>query len=165
MSSSSPLVMEYVEEFQGEVVDLILHIQQVEYGIPITKEHQPDLFAIEYFYQNGNGNFWVAVLDGKVIGTIGLLDIENQQVALRKMFVHKDYRGSTYQTASLLLSKAIAWAREKSVHSIYLGTTPQFLAAHRFYEKNGFQQIEVTDLPENFSVLAVDKRFYQYLVK
>jgi N-acetylglutamate synthase-like GNAT family acetyltransferase len=162
--NNSPIVSEYTKEFQDQVVDLILQIQKQEYDIPITKEDQPDLFAIESFYQTGNGNFWVALFDGKVIGTISLLDIGNQQVALRKMFVHKDYRGATYKTASLLLKNAIDWAKVKSVHSIYLGTTPQFLAAHRFYEKNGFESIEVTDLPEHFPVLAVDKRFYKFMV-
>jgi N-acetylglutamate synthase-like GNAT family acetyltransferase len=162
--NSSPIVSEYTKEFQEQVVDLILQIQQQEYDIPITKEDQPDLFTIESFYQTGTGNFWVALFDGKVIGTISLLDIGNHQVALRKMFVHKDYRGATYKTASLLLKNAIDWATEKSVHSIYLGTTPQFLAAHRFYEKNGFESIEVTDLPQQFPVLAVDKRFYKFMV-
>ena len=55
--------------------------------------------------------------------------------------------------------------REKSaIKEVYLGTTPQFLAAHRFYEKNGFISIALKDLPEDFPVLQVDKKFYKYLV-
>ncbi len=156
-----PVVKEYDKEHQIQVVNLILHIQQKEYNIPITKDDQPDLFAIEDFYQTGNGNFWVAVYNDKVIGTISLLDIEKNQVALRKMFVDKEFRGSTFKTASLLLDSAIRWAEEKSVQAIYLGTTPEFLAAHRFYEKNGFTSIYPEELPENFPVLQVDKRFYK----
>ena len=155
-----PVIKEYQADYQNMVVEMILNIQQNEYGIPITKEDQPDLFKIEEFYQTGNGNFWVAVVDEKVVGTISLLDIGNPSVALRKMFVHEDFRGSTFGTAKLLLDNAINWAKEKSVKNIYLGTTPQFLAAHRFYEKNGFIQIEPDTLPENFPMLAVDKRFY-----
>lgn len=158
------IVKEYVNEYQAQVVDLILHIQQQEYSIQITKEDQPDLFNIKEFYQNGNGNFWVAIYDEKVVGTISLLDIGNKEVALRKMFVHKEYRGSKYKTASLLLNNAIKYAKEKSINAVYLGTTPQFLAAHRFYEKNGFTSIDPKDLPENFPVMEVDKKFYKYVV-
>ena len=158
---NSPIVKEYSIEYQAQVVDLILHIQQKEYNVQITKEDQPDLFTIEEFYQTGNGNFWVAICDDKVVGTISLLDIGNNQVALRKMFVNKEYRGSKYKTASLLLEKAIKWVNECAIKNVYLGTTPQFLAAHRFYEKNGFISVTLEDLPDNFPVLQVDKRFYK----
>ena len=161
---NSPMVKEYSNEYQAQVVDLILHIQQQEYNIQITKEDQPDLFTIEEFYQTGNGNFWVAICDDKVVGTISLLDIGNRQIALRKMFVDKEYRGAKFKTANLLLNNAINWAREKTIKEVYLGTTPQFLTAHRFYEKSGFTSISLKDLPENFPVMQVDKKFYKYLV-
>ncbi|MDV2682797.1 GNAT family N-acetyltransferase [Alkalihalophilus lindianensis] len=159
----SPNVHKYSVKNQDQVVELILQIQQEEYNIAITKEDQPDLFAIEEYYQTGNGNFWVALYDGNVVGTISLLDIGNHQVALRKMFVKKDYRGATYKTATLLLKTAVNWAKECGVKEVYLGTTPQFLAAHRFYEKNGFISIDFHDLPSNFPVLQVDKKFYKYV--
>ncbi|KOS68789.1 GNAT family acetyltransferase [Lysinibacillus contaminans] len=155
-------IKRYQKDYQEAVLNLILNIQQDEYGIAITKEDQPDLFKIEAFYQNGNGNFWVALHDGEVVGTISLVDIGNQQVALRKMFVKKTYRGKDYGTASHLLQTALEWARERNITGIYLGTVPEFLAAHRFYEKNGFEQIDRTELPENFPVVKVDKLFYQY---
>src|SRR4051794_13170968 len=98
-----PVVTEYQSKFQEQVVELILSIQQNEYDIPITKEDQPDLFSIEKFYQTQNGNFWMALVEDRVVGTISLLDIGSQQVALRKMFVHKDFRGSAFGTARMLL--------------------------------------------------------------
>ncbi|AJY75374.1 GNAT family N-acetyltransferase [Paenibacillus beijingensis] len=162
--SSAPVVKEYFDAYQAQVVDLILHIQQQEYDIPITKEDQPDLFNIERFYQTGSGNFWVAIHDDKVVGTISLLDIGHHKVALRKMFVAKEYRGPELKTAYRLLQHAIAWAKEKSVKEIYLGTTAQFLAAHRFYEKNGFASIERSELPDRFPVVHVDTVFYKYVV-
>ncbi|UNL86905.1 GNAT family N-acetyltransferase [Priestia koreensis] len=162
--NNEPIVKEYSCEYQDQVVELILTIQQTEYNIPITKDDQPDLMAIEDFYQTGNGNFWVAVYNDKVIGTISLLDIGNHQVALRKMFVAKDYRGNAFNTARMLLNHALCWAKEKSVKEVYLGTTPQFLAAHRFYEKNGFESIDSDVLPENFPIMEVDKKFYRYTV-
>ncbi|MBN9653430.1 GNAT family N-acetyltransferase [Halobacillus sp. GSS1] len=160
--SNSPIVKQYSNEYQTEVVDLILSIQQKEYNIPITKEDQPDLYTIEDFYQKGKGNFWIAVYNHKVVGTISLLDIGNNQVALRKMFVDQEFRGAKFKTAGLLLDNAIQWVKENSIKAVYLGTTPQFVAAHRFYEKNGFTSIDLKELPENFPLLQVDKKFYQY---
>ncbi|WP_077618232.1 GNAT family N-acetyltransferase [Bacillus sinesaloumensis] len=163
--NNSPIVKEYSYKNQAQVVDLILQIQQQEYNISITKDDQPDLFTIEEYYQTGNGNFWVAIYDKDVVGTISLLDIGNNQLALRKMFVNKEYRGATYKTASLLLGAAMKWAKERTIEAVFLGTTPQFVAAHRFYEKNGFIRIGLDDLPENFPVLQVDKKFYKYVLE
>jgi hypothetical protein len=61
------------------VAAVILPIQREEFGIPITLEEQPDLLDIAGFYQQGDGNFWVAVCDETVVGTIGLLDIGNRR--------------------------------------------------------------------------------------
>jgi hypothetical protein len=46
------------------------------------------------------------------------------------------------------------------VKDVYLGTTEKFLAAHRFYERNGFQQIAANELPPSFPRMALDSRFY-----
>jgi GNAT superfamily N-acetyltransferase len=61
-----------------------------------------------------------------------------------------------------LLEALRDWARARGVREIFLGTTALFLAAHRFYEKNGFELVERADLPEAFPVMAVDTRFYAY---
>lgn len=154
-------IQEFSKVYQAEIIDLILDIQQNEFNIPISKEDQPDLGDIPNFYRSGCGNFWIAVYDQQVIGTIALIDIGNNQGALRKMFVKAGYRGKIYKTAELLLSTLISWAREHNIHEIYLGTTEKFLAAHRFYEKNKFTQIAKELLPNTFPVMKVDTRFYE----
>jgi N-acetylglutamate synthase-like GNAT family acetyltransferase len=139
---------------------LIIGIQREEFQIPITLEDQPDLQEIPAFYQRGAGNFWVAVLESGVIGTVALLDLGNHQAALRKMFVHAAYRGLRHGVSARLLETLLEWARSRGVKEVYLGTTEKFLAAHRFYERNGFQQITDTELPLTFPKMAVDTRFY-----
>lgn len=155
------VIKKFTEDYKNDVIDLILDIQQNEFNIPISKEDQPDLSDIPNFYQSGNGNFWVALYNGRVVGTIALIDIENHQGALRKMFVKPDFRGSKYNTAKLLLLQVFAWAREGGIHDIYLGTTEFFLAAHRFYAKHKFVQIKKETLPDTFPIMKVDTRFYQ----
>jgi len=44
-----------------QVIELILPIQQIEFGVPITIEAQPDLLDIEGSYIRPGGGFWGAV--------------------------------------------------------------------------------------------------------
>ena len=149
----------YAEKDQEAVIRLILSIQQDEFGIPISLTDQPDLLKIPEVYQQGAGNFWVALHAGSVVGTISLIDIGSRQGALRKMFVDSAFRGSGFLTANKLLQGLLKWAAEHELEDIYLGTTEKFLAAHRFYEKNGFRRIEKQELPSSFPVMRVDTRF------
>ena len=151
----------YSPEYYQGVVKLILDIQRNEFGVPITLDQQPDLNIIPEFYQKGNGNFWVATSEKRVIGTIALIDIGNAQVALRKMFVDAAFRGRVHKTAQLLLDTAVAWVREKKCAQIFLGTIDAFQAAQRFYKKNGFIEISKTQLPEDFPAMKLDTRFYR----
>lgn len=147
-------------EFAQAAIELILPIQQQEFGIKVTLDDQPDLQNVVRFYQEKGGNFWVATYSGKVVGTIGLLNIGNQQGALRKMFVAKEYRGKMHGVAKALLDELLQWSRENGFREIFLGTTDKYLAAHRFYEKSGFARIAAEELPPSFPRMAVDSIFY-----
>jgi N-acetylglutamate synthase-like GNAT family acetyltransferase len=142
------------------VVDLVVSIQRGEFGIDITAAEQPDLHDVPGFSRGGGGEFWVAVVDGRVVGTIALLDIGNRQGALRKMFVHRDARGAAAGTASRLLETLVTFAGRAGLRELFLGTTEQFVAAHRFYHKHGFAEIDRRTLPPAFPVMHVDTRFF-----
>jgi N-acetylglutamate synthase-like GNAT family acetyltransferase len=144
------------------VIDVILPIQRDEFNFAITAEEQPDLSAIPDFYQSGAGGFWVAEQGGRLVGTIGLRDIGERQAALRKMFVAAPVRGREHGVGASLLATLLAHARDMQLREVFLGTTDRFLAAHRFYEKNGFVAIEAALLPERFPRMAVDNAFYRY---
>jgi N-acetylglutamate synthase-like GNAT family acetyltransferase len=158
------MIAEYEDKFRQSVLDLILNIQRGEFGMSITAEDQPDLADINGFYKTGKGNFWVAVQGEEVVGTIALKDIGNAQIALRKMFVAREWRGKEKGIAASLLRTALDWAKDRGVTEIFLGTTPHFLAAHKFYERNGFQEISKDKLPETFPNIKVDSKFYRFLL-
>ena len=46
-------ISEYTPDDRRAVIDLILDIQNNEFGIAITEEQQPDLQDIPSFYQHG----------------------------------------------------------------------------------------------------------------
>ena len=155
------VIQEYVINHQEELIQMILTIQQREFSIAITRDDQPDLTSIPQYYQQGIGNFWVALHGTTVVGSVGLIDIGNQQVALRKMFVNAQFRGPQYAVAKSLLAVVLEWATQKGIQTIFLGTTDKFLAAHRFYEKQGFEKVARADLPPTFPVMLVDTVFYR----
>lgn len=154
----------YKNADQQKVIDLILNIQQNEFKVPVTIKDQPDLLDVENFYQQKKGNFWVVMEEELLIGTIALIDINNNQACLRKMFVHKDWRGKEKGVGQFLLDTLIEWCRQKKINEIYLGTLDRLLAARKFYQKNGFIQIPKSGLPENFPVMEVDNLFFKLII-
>jgi len=155
-------VQSFLPKYHEQIINLILYIQQNEFAVPITLEEQPGLLKISEFYQKGKGNFWIAVANDTVVGTMALLDIGNNQGAFQKCFVRKDYRGKNIGVAQQLLDTLLDWAKSQSITAIYLGTTEIYTAAHRFYEKNGFTEIPKGELPKSFPLLQVDTKFYRY---
>ena len=154
-------IRSFVASDIDDVFAVILPIQREEFGIAITADDQPDLAAIPDFYQSGKGQFWVAVRNGQIVGTIGLKDIGNSQTALRKMFVAADVRGHEHGVAARLLAGLVDHAEAQGIKDIFLGTTDKFIAALRFYEMNGFAEVSKSELPPSFPLMAVDSNFYR----
>jgi GNAT superfamily N-acetyltransferase len=148
----------FTKSFEGQVLDLILPIQQLEFGVPITAADQPDLAKIPEVYQRGRGGFWVGLAGDELVGSIGLIDF-GEGGALRKMFLRKDQRGSGL--AQALLDTLMAHAASAGLPLVALGTLPRMRAAHRFYERNGFTRIGPETLPPTFPRMAVDSVFYR----
>ncbi len=161
MQTMNVQIIPFDEKYQQAIEDLVLPIQQSEFGVRITRDEQTDLIDITGTFQKGNGNFWVALREGKVVGSIGVVDIGNGQVALKKMFVNRQWRGREHSVGASLMECAKNWCREKSVKQIFLGTTAQMLGARRFYEKNNFAEVDKDELPSAFPTVHVDSKFYR----
>ncbi len=73
----------YSGKYDDEIIALVLSIQNEEAKIDLSLVEQPDLTDIARFYQKDGGNFWIALADGKVIGTVGLMMKENGCAVLK----------------------------------------------------------------------------------
>ena len=153
-------IVRHSGSLESGVVDLILEIQRTEFGLDAHAEDQSDLLDVANFYQTGAGNFWVALSNNEVVGTIALRDIGNSQGALRKMYVKATHRGKEHAVATRLLERLVQSATSAEVEDLYLGTTEKFVAAHRFYEKNGFVRVAPEALPEAFPRISPETWFY-----
>lgn len=154
-----PVILPVENKYENVIADLIINIQQKEFGVPITLEDQPDLFDIQNFYHAGGGGFWGAFINDELVGTIALVKFDKNAAAIRKMFVKKEFRGKEFSIAQKLLETLIAYCNANEINDLYLGTVSILKAALRFYEKNGFVYIEKEDLPKAFPLMSPDNTF------
>lgn len=154
-------IQPFEPRYQPHVMDLIEQIQVNEFHIPIEEAQWKELQSIPSSFQKDKGNYWVALDQEKVIGTIAVIDIGHKAFELRDVFLDKKYRGLPQGYAKQLLDTVLKWSKEQRVHTIYLGTTLAFRAAHRFYEKHGFREITRQEMPSYCQPMDCDEKFYQ----
>ncbi|MCM1133613.1 MAG: GNAT family N-acetyltransferase [Ruminococcus flavefaciens] len=148
----------FEEKYQQQVTDLILAIQNDEAGINLSIDEQPDLLDINACYRADGSEFWVALSDGKVIGTIALMNKKDGNAVLKKFFVDKNYRG---QKIGLdLYRHLLDFAEKNNIHRIVLDTPSVAEASHRFYEKSGFMRISRAEMPFPYDFPDRDSLLY-----
>ena len=131
----------------------------------ISKEFEATIFSNGKSSQaNAFDKYWVAFHREELIGTISILKMESGCCILKNMFVKKEFRGKKFNASHKLLLKVFNWCKSENINSIYLGTMEQFVAAHKFYEKNGFQEIAKSELPESFIQNPLDSVFYKVII-
>lgn len=145
----------YKKTDQGGIDRMINSIAD-EFELPISNGNKSEIQPLD--------NFWVALNDKEIIGTIGIMKIDNSFSILKNMFVKKEYRGREFGLAQLLLNKVVDWCNSKSISNIYLGTMSQFKAAHKFYEKNEFRKVIKNELPLSFITNPIDDVFYKKIL-
>lgn len=148
----------YSGKFNAEIISLILSIQNDEAQIGLSLQEQPDLLDIHRNYQQPGGEFWIALSDDRVIGTIGLMLRENHCAILKKFFVEKTFRSQ--KVGLSLYNELLKYAISKEVQHIILDTPAIAHASHRFYEKAGFYRISTAELPVPYSYPDRDSILY-----
>ncbi len=150
----------YSGKYDEEIISLILDIQNNEAKINLSLDEQPDLKNIAGYYQSGGGQFWLAVENESVVGTIGLMPAENNCGILKKFFVRKDYRSKKLGLSLYL--ELLRYAKSKGINTLILDTPSVAVQSHKFYEKAGFKRISKKDLPIEYSY--PDRNSYLYML-
>ncbi len=159
-------IQTYSDIYQKQVENLVLGIQNGEFNLGLTAQDQPDLPNIGEFYKNGR--FWVALdEENQVMGTIGLEPLNGSQAVLRKMFLDKSMRGNKdLNLAQNLVEILLRFAQEKGYQEIWLDTPPPAHAAHRFYERNGFELMPRESVPQTYKLAAINGlKIYRLILK
>jgi GNAT superfamily N-acetyltransferase len=59
------------------------------------------------------------------------------------------------------MDKVFRWMAERKVKVVMLGTLEKFVAAQKFYRRNGFTEIAKKDLPDYFPRMLLDTMFFK----
>jgi N-acetylglutamate synthase-like GNAT family acetyltransferase len=136
-----------LEADRAAVIDLVLRIQNDEYAVGLSLADQPDLAALPDSYAGGGGAFWVADVDGAVVGCIGLMALDARVGVLKKFFVEAGHRGVAAGVATGLFDALLLRATAQGFRTLILDTPSVATRSHTFYRKAGFRQIDKSELP------------------
>lgn len=147
-------IVPYFDKYEEKTIKLVLNILENEFGF--CGIDRPDLYKISETYQKDKNNFWIAIEKEEVIGTIALSNYGKNRGYLRRMYVHKNFRGKG--VASKLFSILIKFAGDNNYKDLFLGTVEDMFIANKFYLKMGFKRIN--SLPQDIPSFG-DTIFYK----
>lgn len=125
---------------RADVPAVVALVAQVlgEFGLSFGDGSETDaqLQGLPESYSDSGGAFWVATIDRRVVGTVGVHPVAEGVLELRKMYLAPEARG--LGLGQRLLAAALGFAKSKGARALVLDTTEQMREARAFYEKNGF---------------------------
>lgn len=98
---------------------------------------EPQLRQVATFFDSRGGHFWVAELDGVIVGCGGFCPA-GAEAQLFNLYLDSRYRGLGLGKSLVRLCSETA--RELGLKRLSLWTDTRFTRAHRFYESLGFHR-------------------------
>ena len=117
-----------------------------------------DVSDIEKYYLNNSGWFEVVLDDNKIVGSVGVYHIDDNECELRKMYLLEGYQGKGI--GKKLMDDALNMGRELGYKVMTLQTNSLLHKAIPLYEKSGFKynSNEVCSRCD----ISMEKRLYKY---
>lgn len=128
-------IIPYQEKYKQDIINLVL--DTYENQLWFVGYERPDIYDIPWFFLNEDyNNFWLAVKDDELIGTVWLIAKDQELTYLKRMIVKKEYRG--IGLGKKLLNISLDFAREKWFKLVYAWTVEENPSAIAFYQSQGF---------------------------
>ncbi|HEY9736987.1 MAG TPA: GNAT family N-acetyltransferase [Trichocoleus sp.] len=111
-----------------------------EYGLTCEPDgSDQDAYAVETFYLQSGGEFWVVEQEGSIVGTAGYYPIERGEkaVEIRKMYLLPVVRGQGLGRHLLQALEQAIWQR--GFEQIWIETASVLKEAVKLYEQSGYQ--------------------------
>jgi GNAT superfamily N-acetyltransferase len=126
-----------------------------EYAVREHLRDEPDLVDIAAAYAPPDGRFLVALEQGRVIGTGGVLRISERDCELRRLYVRAANRRRG--VASNIVGELFDFIRERGYRRILLEVQPEMEGTVQVYSRYGFTPVAGgTDLPRPGEFLAIN---------
>ncbi len=117
-----------------ELVQLVLS----ELGLPYDPQTAAELTDIEAHYPQPRSVFFVARMDGRIVGTTAVQEQGKGRAVLKHQYVHPDYRRRGI--GAKLLDAALVYCRVCGYREVELDTAPWMQQAQRLYRSRGFRE-------------------------
>lgn len=143
----------------GRVIALHGELYTSEFGYG----HEFEAYVAESFaefgkrYDPARDRLWLAELEGRLVGSIGILGREDGAAQLRWFLVHRAARG--HGLGRRLLDDALQFCRATNRRSVYLWTVTGLTASARMYASVGFRLTEQTAYAEMWGVHVAEQRY------
>lgn len=125
---------------------LIMFLISLEWLEKYVEVEPRDIETIEHPHEvilDKDGMIWFALADGKVVGTISVLQEESGEWELAKMAVTEEYKG--HGISNRLIIEALAYSREKGIQKLVLYTNSVLTPAVHQYHKYGFVDVPIME--------------------
>ncbi len=83
-----------------------------------------------------DGRWWIAELDGKVVGSVSISPVDGRTIELKRLYVAATARRRGI--GAHLVRLAESEAANRDAQNVFLWTDTRFADAHRLYERLGY---------------------------
>lgn len=133
-------IREYKNEDHSQLVEMIsMVLAEYKMSLDFTGPDK-DLQDLQNIYFDSNGAFFIAELDGKIIGSVAVSKIDDEKCELRKLYVLKEHRNRGF--GRVLLDKAIDFASSNGYRKMELEVSQKHKKAISLYQQAGFIKSE-----------------------
>ena len=151
MISIVPYENKYHEDFKRLNLEWLEKYQLTEtHDLDILDDPQTNVL-------DAGGSIFLALEDGKVIGTAGIAKENKSVYELVKMAVDPEHRGKGI--SKLLLVRCLELAKEKGADKIFLWSNSQLTTALSLYEKYGFRHVDPSNSPMQTADIKMELKF------
>lgn len=156
--TAAPLIAPAAPEHHAAALALIGDVY-AEYGMTFEPDgFDRDLRDIAGAYGARGGAFWVLLDAGRVVGTVAMSPLGDGTVEMKRVYLHRDYRGRGFGRA--LLEHALRWAAGAGHRAVVAWSDVRLVHAHPVYDRLGFERIgeRVVDDADRSHELGFRKR-------
>lgn len=141
---SQNIIIRNIEPTDNTALAQVIRGALEEFGAnkPGTVYFDPTTDHLYELFQTNGAVYYVALIDGILVGGCGIFPTENLPEAtceLVKLYLHKNARGTGL--GKKLMLQSMQWAKENGYKTVYLETMPELSTAVSMYEQLGFVKI------------------------
>lgn len=140
----SNIIIRSIQLSDNHQLAVIVRNTLTEFGanVPGTVYFDPSTDALFELFQTPKSAYFIAELDGRVVGGGGIYPTEylpQNTCELVKMYLLPEARG--LGLGRQLMDRCLEWAKSNGFQQVYLETLPELKQAVNVYEKSGFEYL------------------------